>query len=231
MLIAYNETELKSALKSIDTFVPRRSEGRTKKHTERFAIAHMLSALLGKTHLSYPLEIIQRERPDFVLKANGLEIGIEHTECVPQNEAHKTALRDKVDAPVVHFISHHQPGESKKHAKELIEEIKVNDSGFGWTGDSAEREWSDAMFHFVKGKIETFAKEGFETFEYNWLLMYDNWSLPAFDRKKAAQFLLSKLRESDSFGIFSSVFIITGDLICEFTDTGIVQHELNNLWK
>jgi hypothetical protein len=231
MLIANNETELESLLKSIDIFVPRRSEGRTKEHTERYAIAHMLSALLGKAHLSYPLELIQRERPDFLLKSNGLEIGIEHTEAVPQNEAHETVLRDKVGGPEMYFISRHQPGESKKSAKELIKEIQANHSGPGWEGDSVEREWSDAMLHFVKGKIEILSKAGFEKFKHNWLLMYDNWSLPALDREKAAQFLLSKLTESNCLGIFGSVFIITGDRICEFSNAGMVQHEINNLWK
>lgn len=231
MLVANNETELESVLRSIDISVPRRSGGRTKEHAERYAIAHMLSALMGKSQLSYPLELIQRERPDFLLKANGIEVGIEHTEAVPQNEAHKTALRDKVDGPEVHFISHNQPGEPKKTAKELIEEIQANHSGSGWAGDSVEREWSEAMHHFVKGKMETFEKEGFEKFKQNWLLIYDNWSLPALDREKAAQFLLPKLIESDSFNSFGIVYIITGDLVCEFSITGIVQHHTNELWK
>ncbi len=231
MLVAKNEPELESVLRSIDISVPRRSEGRTKEHTERYAIAYMFSSLLGKGRLSYPLELIQRERPDFLLKTNGVQIGIEHTEAVPQNEAHKTVLRDKVDGPEVHFISHHQPGEPKKPAKELIEQIQANHSGPGWAGDSVEREWSEAMFHFVKGKIETLAKEGFEKFKQNWLLIYDNWSLPALDREKAAQFLLPKTIETNCFDNFDSVYIITGNLLCEFSNTGIVQHEINDLWK
>ena len=82
-----------------------------------------------------------------------------------------------------------------------------------------------------KGKIETLEKEGFEKFKQNWLLIYDNWSLPALDREKAAQFLLPKLIESDSFDSFGRVYIITGNLVCEFSITGIVQHQTNELWK
>ncbi|MBK1675039.1 hypothetical protein CKO35_17530 [Ectothiorhodospira shaposhnikovii] len=149
MLLVKNEIELESVLKSIDISVPRRSEGRTKEHTERYAIAHLLSVLLGRTQLSYPLELVRRERPDFLLKVSGREIGIEHTEAVPQNEAHKAVLRDRVDGPEVYFISRHQPGEPSKRAKHLIEEIKANHAGSGWEGDSVEREWSEAMLHFV----------------------------------------------------------------------------------
>ena len=45
MLTANNESELLNVLAGIDIFVPRRTEGRTKDHTERYAISHMLSAL------------------------------------------------------------------------------------------------------------------------------------------------------------------------------------------
>lgn len=231
ILVVNNDTELESALRSIDISVPRRSEGRTKGHTECYAIANMFSSLLGKSQLSYPLELIQRERPDFLLKSNGVEIGIEHTEAVPQNDAHKTVLRDKVDGPEVHFISHNQPGEAKQSAKELIEEIQANHSGSGWAGDSVEREWSEAMHYFVKKKMETIAKEGFEKFKQNWLLIYDNWSLPALDRETAAQFLFPKLIESDSFNSFCRVYIITGDLLCEFSVNGIAQYKANEFWK
>jgi hypothetical protein len=231
MIFANNEAELENALRSIDISVPRRSEGRKKENSERYAIAHMLSALLGKDQLAYPLELIQRERPDFLLKANETQIGIEHTAAVPQNEAHKTVLRDRVDGPEVYFISHHQPGEAKKPAKELIQEIQANQSGPGWVGDSVEREWSEAMLHFVTGKIETLEKEGFEKFERNWLLIYDNWSLPALDREKAAQFLLLKIKESTCFDSFDCVYIIIGNFVFEFSNVGIVQHEINKLWN
>ncbi|MDH5728653.1 MAG: hypothetical protein OEZ58_06660 [Gammaproteobacteria bacterium] len=231
MLLANNEMELENVLRSVDISVPRRSEGRTKEHTERYAIAHMLSALMGKDQLTYPLELIQRERPDFLLKGDEIQIGIEHTEAVPQNEAHKTVLRDKVDGPDVHFILHHQPGEAKKPAKELIEEIQANQSGPGWEGDSVEREWSEAMLHFINRKIEASTREGFEKFEQNWLLIYDNWSLPALDREKARRFLLPRIIESTCFDSFDFVYIITGNIVLAFSNSGVVQHEINNLWN
>jgi hypothetical protein len=81
------------------------------------------------------------------------------------------------------------------------------------------------------GRFKTLAKEGFEKFRQNWLLIYDNWSLPVLDREKAAQFLPPKIIESNCFNSFSSVYIITGNLVYEFSNTGIVQHEINNLWK
>lgn len=231
MLFANNKQELKSALSSMDISVPKRSDGRTKAHTERFAIAHMLSALLAKNKLAYPLGLIQRERPDFLLRINDSQIGIEHTEAIPQNEAHKTVLRDKVAGPDFYLISHHYPSENKQSAKELIEEIQANKAGPAWAGDAAEKEWSEVMLHFVKKKIEAMSKEGFEIFGENWLLIYDNWILPALAREKAANLLLPKINECACFDSFDSVYIITGNLVLVFSNGAVVQHEVNNLWN
>lgn len=231
MLRANSNYELECALKKIDISVPRRSEGRTKKHTERYAIAHLVSTLLKDGELAYPFELLQRERPDFLLKVNGVKIGVEHTEAVPQNEAHKTVLRDSIDGPDIYFISRHEPGEPKRNAQKLIHEIQTNNPGSGWPGDSVEREWSEAMLYFVNGKVETFADAGFEKYETNWLLIYDNWNLPAVDRKKASDLLLPKLNVSACFVSFDRVFIITGDFIVEFYNDGYVNHRINNIWS
>jgi len=171
MLQAYSDSELFSVLSNIDVSVPRRSGGRTKEHTERYAISYLLSTLAGKGRLSYPLCLIWRERPDFLLTLGAMQIGIEHTEAVPQNEAHKTVLREKGNGADVFFISHHQPGETKKSVKDLVEEIEANQPGDGWVGDSVETEWADAMFHFIERKVAKLRKDEFERFEQDWLLI------------------------------------------------------------
>jgi hypothetical protein len=231
MLQAYSYSELLRVLAEIDISVPRRSEGRTKEHTERYAIAHLLSALVGKDRISYPLCLIQRERPDFLLTLDTEQIGIEHTEAVPQNEAHRTVLREKGNGPDVFFISHHQPGEPKKSAKELIEEIEANHAGDGWAGDSVEREWADAMFHFIKQKVATLRKDEFERFEQDWLLIYDNWSLPALDRRKATPFLHKLVNEREVLHEVARIYIITGQYLCQVASAGIQLFDINDLWN
>ena len=231
MLQAYSDSELRSVLANIDVSVPKRSKGRSKEHTERYAIAHLLSALIGKDRLLYPLCLVRRERPDFLLTLNAAQIGIEHTEAVPQNEAHRTVLREEGNSPGVFFISHHQPGETKKPRKELVEEIEANRSGDGWVGDSVETEWADAMFHFIKQKVATLQKDGFERFEQDWLLIYDNWPLPALDRRKAANFLQNLVNESTVLNEFTRIYVITGKYISEVSSEQIQLFEINDLWK
>ena len=53
----FRDSELLKVLAEIDISVPRRSEGRTKDHTERYAIAHLLSALVGKDRISPEIPI------------------------------------------------------------------------------------------------------------------------------------------------------------------------------
>ena len=166
-----------------------------------------------------------------MLTLETMQIGIEHTEAVPQNEAHKAMLRQKGNGPDVFFISHHQPGESKKSAKELIEEIEANQSGDGWDGDSVEREWADAMAHFIEQKVATLRKDGFEKFEQDWLLIYDNWPLPAVDRRNAANLLQKLINASGVLSEFARIYIITGKYVLEVSNEQTQLYEINDLWK
>ena len=230
MFQANNDFELLNALSEIDISVPERSKGRTKEDTERYSIAHLLSALVGKDRFSYPLRLICRERPDFLLTTGTIQIGIEHTEAVPQNEAHKTILRERRCGPDSYFISHHQPGESRKPAKRLIEEIEANRPYNDWDGDSVDREWAEAMFYFIEQKVAALLKEGFQRFDVDWLLIYDNWSLPPVTRHKAASFLFNLVIKSVVLEKFEHIFIISGHYICEFTEQSIQFHEKNDFW-
>lgn len=231
MLEANNTSQLIDALSRLDIAVPRRSEGRTTNHTERYAVAHMLSALLDSDRLTYPLNLTQRDRPDFVLSMGALQIGIEHTEAISENEAHKTFLREKGYGSEVHFISRKIPGEPKRQAKQLIDEIERNDAGDGWVGNSVEREWAAAMFHFVERKVEKLLNRGFERYDQDWLLIYDNWSLPAVDRHEAAPLLFGLVSNSSVLGNFERIFVLTGRHLCEISGDGFRIYDTADLWN
>ena len=217
MFEADNQAELISILTKKDIFVPKRTEGRTKEHTETYAIAYLFSTLACIDLLNYPICLTHRDRPDFLLSCGGRKIGIEHTEVVAQNEAHKAVLRKKGNGPDVYFFGHPQPGESKKKAKELIDEIMVNDGGEGWNGDSVEREWATAMFYSVTQKESAIRKEGFDRFDEDWLLMYDNWWLPGLEIEEAAWMFFNLYKNKQSAKEFDRIFVISGDCVCEIS--------------
>jgi len=234
MLKAKSDSELIGLLTGLDISVPRRTKGRTTEHTERYSIAHLLSALVGKDRIYYPLNLTKRERPDFLLTLDGMKVGIEHTEAVPSNVAHKDALRGQGNVSKPLFIQHHQPGEEKKSTKELKKEIEANDPGDGWVGDKPERALADAIIYFIDKKIVTMQKDGFEKFEQNWLLIYDNCRLPMVDRNEAMRLVQKRIIEEKARQEFDRIYVITGQYLCEFdcksNDVSIQMFDANDLW-
>lgn len=231
MLNAKSKSELSTLLANLDISVPPRSEGRTKEHTERYAISFLLSTLNDCGRVNFPMSLIRRERPDFLLSVNGLKIGIEHTEAISQNEAQKDVLRDKIECSDVHFLSHAIPGEPKRSSKTLIEEILNDEAGEGWHGDAVEREWASAMSYSAKTKLTKVVKPGFERFQHDWLIIYDNWHLPALKLEEGVTYLSELLVESGAFQEFQLVFVLSGGCICEFGLNETKVYDAVNLWS
>jgi hypothetical protein len=231
MFEASSDSDLRRVLAKSDITVPQRTKGRMKDHTEKYAIAHLLSALMSAGIAKYPIRLIHRDRPDFLLYMGGQRIGIEHVEAISENEARRKVLRERGYGPEVYFISHKKPGEPKKKTKKLIDEIEKNIAGDGWEGDSVETEWADAMFYFYKKKINTVRKEGFKRFDEDWLLIYDNWNLPAPDRDEAAQVFHGLITDSGGLQEFKRILIMTGQFFYEVSNQEMRLYVMNDLWK
>lgn len=82
LLKASDPDELHRKIGKLRVAVPLRSEGRTSQHVEIYAIAHLM-ATLSPDYWKFPIELIHRDRPDFLLRTRGRNIGIEHVEAVP----------------------------------------------------------------------------------------------------------------------------------------------------
>jgi hypothetical protein len=234
-LIASSDAELLKVLAQIDISVPKRGEGRTKNHVEQYAIAHLLSTLAAENVLSYPLNLAKRERPDFLLTINAKKIGIELIEAVHPYQAHKTALRGKGYGPDMYFISHHQPEDTEPEKpkmlhKKRIREIETNQPYNGWIGDSVEKEWADAMLFFIEKKTEKLLN-GFDRFEEDWLLIYDNWGLPALNIYEATSIMLARISKSVAMSEFKRIYIIAGKYICDISSAGMQFYNINDLWN
>ena len=197
------------------------TKAETSSSIERYDMVCLLAILPEANSVEYPVTLTKRERPDFQLIMGNQQIGIEHTRAVPENVAHKDALRKKGYGPETCYISPVPPGEPRKKRKELILEIEQNEQGDGWDGDSPEIEWANAMLYSIKNKLASIKKDGFERFEEDWLLIRDNWSLPAPDIKKAATFLLGATDLNFALQEFSRIFVVTGRIICDFSAKGL----------
>lgn len=219
LIAASHPEELQELLRQMDVSVPLRSDGRTKGHVEIYAIAHLLASL-SPDYFRFPIEVVHRERPDFILRTRGNNIGVEHVEVIPKNEAWMARLREEGHGPDVHFVRHAAIDEPVKSRDETIEEIEADEAGDGWTGDSAEKEWAEAMLHHALLKVDRLGQPGFEQFDETWLLMYDNWPLPVIDPRKAAAFLLAHSQMSTVLERFRRVLVMDGQRVWEFTRQG-----------
>lgn len=221
ILQAITPEQLRAELAQLDIDVPERSAGRRNHHVERYCIAHLL-ATLPDSRLFFPLTLAHGDKPDFVLSMPNTSIGIEHTEAVPENVARAQFLREKGSGPDVYFTPHATPGEPRKTADELRQEIEADESGDGWVGDSAEREWAAAIVHYIKEKIPKATAAGFVRYPENWLMVYDNWPLPHTNFAKAAVFLYPLLKELNAFAVFDAIFVLDDSQMCELRDSPII---------
>lgn len=93
-LVAHSPGHLLQLLAATDISVPPRALGRTKEHTQRWAIARFLATFANADLVRFPLELTDGERPDFVLTRAGDEAGIETTEAIHPDHARIDALRN-----------------------------------------------------------------------------------------------------------------------------------------
>ena len=222
ILQANTPAELKSRLAELDIDVPARSDGRRNHHAERYCIAHLL-ATLPIERFSFPLTLTHSDKPDFLLATPDGDVGIEHTEAVPENIARAELLREKGLGPDVYFTPHVMPGEPRKTAAKLRSEIEANVPGKGWGGNSPLRKWAMAMAYCIEKKLPKAMADGFVRYPANWLIVYDNWP-PRVSYAKAASYLAPLLVDMDAFSVFNVIFVHDDSEMCEFGESPIIQH-------
>lgn len=225
-LLAESAEDLRCKLALVNVEVAPRSAGRTKEQTERFSIAHLLSSL-PSDRFAFPLTVEHGDRPDCVVRFNERSIGIELTEAVPENVARASVLRQSGLGPEVYFIPRALPGEPPRSTAELRQEIKLDRPGPPWEGNAPEREWADAMLYFATAKVEKARKPGFVLHPRNWLLIYDNWPLPAVRHAEASSILASKCAEAAIFATFDRVFVLNSKFLCEVSER-VELHEVRS---
>ena len=216
LLSAASAEEFKISLSAIDVHVPPRTGGRKKDHAERYSIAHLLASLPAE-EISYPVNLTHQDRPDFFLQMANREIGIEHIEAVPENHVRATIFRQKGIGPQVHMLQRHQPGELSRSNNEIRSDIIQDIVGAPWVGNEVEVEWARVMLHCIDAKVEILNKPGFTKFKENWLLIYNNWPLPAVHHEEASSLLADLCLNKVVPREFSRVFILDSKFLCEIS--------------
>ena len=188
-ICAASAAELCGALRAADVDVPLRTQGRNcghTRHTETWVTCRFLATLARTDLLRFPLCIERGDRPDLVLAMPSGRIGIEIVEAAPQDKARVDAYCEHKGIDDCRSIPRYRVGDPRRS----LAEIEAIATGRARTlpimGDALERDWADAMVHFIERKAAIFGKPGFAKYPQNWLLVYDNWCT-ALDETVATQ--------------------------------------------
>jgi hypothetical protein len=213
---AQSPSDLLRHLSDIDISVPARTKGRTKEHTQTWSICRFLAAYADSPLFRYPLRLDCGDRPDFQLAIGSIRVGIEVTEAVAADLAWADAIqqRDKIDT--TRMFQRVQPGDPRLSRSDVEKIARGEAMGDGWEGDSVEYEWADVMAHFTTNKAERFAQTGFAHLDFNWLLVYDNWELPAVNQSKAASLFQAWLISKERRVPFDKIFVECRENLWQF---------------
>ena len=224
---------LRTYLRDIDVSVPPRTEGRTTTDCETWVSCHFLAAISKTDLLGYPLCITSRDKPDLVLSSPSGRTGIEITEAVPENQAQVDAYLKRNDIEDFIYVPLYPAGD-ENFSKQRIEKIAKNQDPsqrYPFMGDQIERNWVEVMLSITSKKVKK--SPGYEKYDRNWLLIYDNWSpyadLDAYP--DATTNLSGQLFNCDWKNPFDRVFILRSRHVWDFScGENVVKHAIPDLW-
>jgi hypothetical protein len=203
---AASKRDLGALLRQVDVDVPIRTGGREHRHTERWAIARLLSSI--REELLYPLSLSHEDRPDFVLTMAGARIGIEHSEVASGNVNAAQAIRERGLGPEVYWTPRATFDEPQRTFAQLKAEIDADEFPQPSYGDSPERNTASALAGFARRKAKSALKDGYQLEPKNWLLLYNNWPGINVDVLMACKIARKEMLADGVHGIFERVWVL-----------------------
>lgn len=198
-------------------------------------MARFLATAASAGRLDYPLDVVHGEKPDFLLRLAGVEVGAECVEAVPSEHYHIEALREKLYPDAMNFGQRFDPGEENFTLDEKHEIASGKRAGPPWMPEAAKRNWVSAMEYIVAAKTTKLHKGNYSANNSTWLLVQDEWpnSLQFYPEqvRAAAQELLERLAPLLSPPAFQAVFIACGSQMLCFKEGQLAVEEVCNLWS
>ena len=128
------------------------------------------------------------------------------------------------------FIPRYRVNDLRRSRTEIERIAKGEARVLPRVGDSIERDWVEAMLHFIGRKAESFMKPGFAKYPSNWLLVYDNWS-GALDERGARERLDRYVFGHGPKDPFCKVFVLRPHSLLEFAPSAaVVKHPIPEDW-
>lgn len=211
-----DRVEFDRKIKEIDISVPLRIKGRKTEHTERYSLVSFLNNFINSKYFNFPLKIIHRDKPDFMIETFMNIIGIEFTELIPEQLARAEALLEEY-FPKGHlepdFFGWNSPERNNSEILQILRKSQKRLIGQGYIGNQIEKEWTKGVVDCVINKTYKLNKIDFEKFDKTWLLIYDNQTRTFLDNPYAINkinLLLSDYWKNNQDEKFEKIFIESG---------------------
>lgn len=212
-----NSIELQRLVDAVDITVSERGPSRTKVQKENWSIVRTLRALLAVNQISFPMSLRKREKPDYEFCEPKNCVGLEITECVPEELADYYEAENKNGARGIGFVPRISPGSKLTH-NEIHKMVQTGSPA--WYGDSVERDFVAAIKNSIEKKTRK-ALSHYDRYPTNWLHVYNNWPGPALKLKKAGDMLLSELQITSGFSYFDVIFVEDGNSLLRLTPSNV----------
>lgn len=234
-LAATSTSDLEAQLRAVDIAVPLVSEGRRKEHREQYMMARFLATMARTSRLSFPLQVVHGEKPDFVLHMANGQVGVECVEAVPPEHYHIEDLRERLYSEAFNFGQRFRPGEVNFTLDEKHAIASGDRAGPPWMPDAAKRNWITAMQFVTAGKTAKLRNGNYSANSSTWLLVQDEWpnALHFYPEtvRAAAQELLEALAPLLAPPAFQAVFIASGNQLLCFHSGRLAVEDVCNLWE
>lgn len=189
-----------------------------------------LAAAGGGSLFGFPLRVEPGDRPDLVVTMASRRTGIEITEAVPEDKARVDAYSEHKWIGDWRLIPHYRVNDTRRSRAEIEKSAKGEARILPRMGDSVERDWVDAILHFIIRKTESFMKPGFARHPSNWLLVHDNWSA-VLNERVATERLNRYVFDHGPKNPFCKVFVLRPRSLLEFAPgAAIVEHPIPEDW-
>ena len=219
MFCADTRRQLRRAIQSLVIQVPPRGQGRTTDHCEQWQIQRLLETLFRAGELDAPVTLMKRESPDFLLKTQKLAVGIEATQAINDDYVRALMHPNAQRQGSVVDPSLYKWGTAGRSRQQIADEAgRTELTGYGWVGDSVEHEFAVMVAEIVSEKSEKL-RDGYERFDCDSLLIYQDQTLPFLNMEGARSFAEPKVAPFLGPSGFRKVYVDDGLVILELTAT------------
>lgn len=136
---------------------------------EQITVASILPAMCERTGHTFPLTVVHRDKPDFLLCFAGYSVGLEVTRFLASSRAHATATANRIGTG---FSPSRFDFDSPTRSKDEMERAVVAPSvGLTDWKPIFDQRYVDQVITIVEDKKQKILVDGDVTAEENWLLI------------------------------------------------------------